>query len=129
MNSLLLFIDKYQKFDRENALRLLLSIEEIYFDNLAAARRDPFVNVIEGFYDYDGDNTIVTFQADSVGMGTIWFRGTGPAAVDLVFRIQQGYPEPLRVVDQAYNFDLLVSDYGSAAELSDAMDKASGVTA
>ena len=124
MNGIILYISDERDFDRDRVIQVLSSIDGIYFDNIEGAKRNPSIDTIEGVYDYRGDSTIFTFKANSADTGDIWFRGSGPAAVDLAFRIQQGYPEPIHVIDQAYNFDLVISDFDSADDLSDAMDKA-----
>lgn len=108
---------------------VLLSIEGIYDHNLESARHDPSNKLIEGEYDYYEYSTMITFKADLEDSGAIWFQDSGPAAIDLAFRIQQGYPEPLRVVHEDYLFDLVISDFDSAADLSDAMDKTANAAA
>ena len=122
MNGMLLFISEERDFDRDRMIEILWSIDGIYFDNLESAKRDPSINIIRGCYDYRGYTDEFTFMSDS---SNFWFRDSGPPAVDLAFRIQQRYPEPIRVIDEGYLFDLVISDFDSADDLSDAMDKAS----
>ena len=122
MNGMLLFISEERDFDRDRMIEILLSIDGIYFDNLESAKRDSSIDVIRGWYDYRGYSNDFTFRSHS---SSFWFRGSGPPAVDLAFRIQQGYPEPIRLIDEGYIFDLVISDFDSADDLSDAMDKAS----
>ena len=133
MNGLLLYISEewdfdrdcviqMRDFDRDRMIQILSSIDGIYFDNLESAKRDPSIDEIRGCYDYRGYSDDFTFMSAS---SNFWFRGSGPAAVDLAFRIQQGYPEPIRLIDEGYIFDLVISDFDSADDLSDAMDKAS----
>ena len=121
MNGIILYISDERDFDRDRVIQILLSIDGIYDDNVEGAKRDSSIDMIEGEYDYRGDSTIFMFKTDT---GDISFRGSGPAAIDLAFRIQQRYPEPIHVIDQAYNFDLVISDFDSADDLSDVMDKA-----
>lgn len=133
MNGLLLYISEewdfdrdcviqMRDFDRDRMIQILSSIDGIYFDNLESAKRDPSIDVIRGSYEYRGYSNDFTFMSDS---SNFWIRGSGPPAVDLAFRIQQGYPEPIHIIDEGYIFDLVISDFDSADDLSDAMDKAS----
>ena len=122
MNGMLLYISEERDFDRDRMIQILSSIDGIYFDNLESAKRDPSINMIEGSYEYRGYSNDFTFMSAS---SNFWIRGSGPPAVDLAFRIQQGYPEPIRLIDEGYIFDLVISDFDSADDLSDAMDKAS----
>lgn len=116
MMSMFLIVGDGQKFDREDVIRLLSSIEGTY--NIYVPSKAQRASLVAE-YEYGEELITVNLSEDFEG---IVMTRMGDASIDLAFRIQQGYPKPLRAFDEGYNFDLLVSDYGTLAEFIDAID-------
>jgi len=74
--------------------------------------------VFEGEFHAAGDEVIVRLM-DS--LNAIDISDAGLAGVEFVFAFQKLMPDQLRVIDQAYNFDVLVSEHSTIESLSEAM--------
>jgi hypothetical protein len=114
MNFFMLYTDEGKAFDRERVRQLFSSIGEI--SEIEESPDDGAC--LKGRYNHGDDSTIVELKDD---LESIALSGAGDAGVDLAFRIQEGYPEGLHIIDADYSFDLLVRDFGNAAGLREAV--------
>ena len=74
-------------------------------------------------YAADGDTVIVRLNNSS---RSVSISDPGPAAYDFAVRLQASFGEPLRMIDQCYNFDIQLKDYRTPAELDAGIDAAHG---
>ena len=73
-------------------------------------------------FDYDlGESFTAIRISDSE---SICIDGQGPASLDAAIKIQRAYPQPIRLIDEGYDFDLRLADYNSVAELNRAITEA-----
>lgn len=74
--------------------------------------------VFEAHYEYGGYATIARLKENKQ---TISVARINDASIQLAYLLQQGYPEPLRVIDLDYSFDLVMDTFASATEMSEVM--------
>lgn len=114
MNFFMLYIDEGKTFDRECVRHLFSVIGEI--TEIEESPDDGAC--LKGRYNHGGDTTIVELKND---LESIALSGVGDASIDLAFRIQEGYPEGLHIIDSDFSFDLLMSDFDNVTSLRDAV--------
>lgn len=110
MNNVLLFRDDGVLLDREAVRSALAGIEGTYNlreGNLAGS-------VLDCEFDFAGDSTIIRLSAD---LRRVSFSGGGDASLEAARQLQRCLGLPLRLVDTAYSFDLLLANTASLAEL------------
>ena len=73
---------------------------------------------LDAQYDFNDDSTIFDLGSD---LKAVAISGMGVASIRLCYMLQQLYPLSLHVIDEAYCFDLVVSDFRNAEELGAAM--------
>jgi hypothetical protein len=108
MSFFLLYPDDGRKFD-ESAVDKSLR-------NLNGARPlQPYHDCLSRYeYQAAGDVTTIEFKKD---LETIVVDGTGKASLCAALHIQSAYPEDIRMIDEAYSFNLLLRGIGSLEEL------------
>lgn len=114
MNFFMLYIDEGKVFDRERVLQLFSSIGEI--TEIEESPDDGAC--LKGRYNHGSDSTIVELKDD---LESIALSGAGDAGVAVAFRIQEGYPEGLHIIDSDYSFDLFVNDFDNVTALRSAV--------
>lgn len=117
MASLLLFRDDEGIIDENRFLAALAAmggISSIEKNKMHGAS-------VHCHYSADEDTVIVELKT---GSRAIAISDLGPAACDFAIRFQAGFKEPLRIIDQGYNFDLQLKNYTTPAELDAGIDKA-----
>ena len=114
MNFFMLYIDEGKAFDHERVRQLFSSIGEI--TEIEESPDDGAC--LKGRYNHGSDSTIVELKGD---LESIALSGAGDAGIDLAFRIQEGYPESLHIIDSDYSFDLLVKDFDNVNGLRSAV--------
>jgi hypothetical protein len=114
-SSLILYLGEGQRFDLP-----IVSDAIVEFGGMRCAR--PEGDTTQEF-DYDvGDSfTAIRFLRDGE---SIAIDGEGPAALDAAIKIQRAYPQPIKLIDQGYSFELQLTDYHSAHELDCAITDA-----
>jgi hypothetical protein len=78
-------------------------------------------SAIEAVYVNGDEHSIVRLSG---GLTSITLSGESAAAQRAALLLQKHLPEPLRITDSDYSFDLNLSKYRSAEELQLAIDKA-----
>jgi hypothetical protein len=71
-------------------------------------------------YEFGDDSTTVRVDDDP---SSVVIDGGAPASFDIAWRMQQNYPEPIRLIDGQYSFDLLLNGFDSTAALTEAVEK------
>jgi hypothetical protein len=117
MPFLLLYVGEGRKFDQEaitNSLRALKGARPL----------NPCDDCLST-YDYKrGDDfTTIRFKKDQE---TIVIDGSGEASLYAALHIQAGYPEDIRLVDEGYNFDLVLHGVASLHQLERQIKDAGG---
>ncbi len=116
MHSLLLFDVNERKMSTEALLQVFQSVA-----GFQRIRFDTPIGTPIGADFVDGDD-FTTVDLDSA-RETISIRGTSGAALKAAWLIQSNLDVPLRMVDTDYSFDLVLQDFHSCAELSNAIDE------
>jgi hypothetical protein len=80
----------------------------------AVKRSKQYGALVECHYATGGDTVIVHLDDSS---STVGISDLGPAACDYAIRLQASFDEPLRIIDECYNFDLQLKDYRTPADL------------
>jgi|GEM_PF-6707350 len=113
MPQLLLFRNDEQDFDQKAVEKAFarIGVLELVDVSLAGA-------IFAGDFTAEGDEVIVELKDD---LQSIAVSDSGPAGVRFVFELQKVMPEPLRLIDQSYNFDTLVSEHSTMDSLMQAM--------
>lgn len=114
MNFFMLYINEGKAFDRERLRKLFLSIGRI--TEIEETPDDGAC--LKGRYNHGSDSTIVELKDD---LQSIALSGAGEAGIDLAFKIQEGYPEDIYIIDADYSFDLLVKDFHDVIGLRSAI--------
>jgi hypothetical protein len=114
MSLLIIYISEMEKFDADLVHRFLNTCPGVY--NI---KENPDERArLMAQYDFGRDSTIFDLGTD---LKAIAISGTGIASLQLCCMFQAAYPKPLHVMDEAYCFDLVISDFGNATELGEAM--------
>jgi hypothetical protein len=101
--------DEVSGFELGAVHQLLQSIPGVY-----SLRQGDFVgSVLQGFFDFGGDTTIVELSEDTQ---RISLTGTGNAALQLALEIQGRSKRPLRAFDTSYTFDVPLDSVDSLAQ-------------
>ncbi len=69
-------------------------------------------------FEFDGDAAQFELHEN---LKSVVIRRTGLAWLQLCWLFQKFYPKPLHIIDQAYSFELMISDFRSPDELRKAM--------
>jgi hypothetical protein len=113
-NPFLIYISETDKFDQALVHEFLTSCPGIH-----GLRERPDESALYiAHFDFGGDTSLFKLKED---LETIVIRRTGISGVQLCYLLQAFYPKPLHVIDEAYSFDLTISDFGNANELGEAM--------
>ena len=117
MPFMLLYLDigSRKRFDPEKIGRTLI-------DAGAVECRAPGEDCVAVF-DYELAPDITTIRIPS-GLATVDLDGTGPASLDIAWRIQKDYAEPIHLIDEQYTFDFVIRDFDSLESLTQAANKA-----
>jgi hypothetical protein len=78
-------------------------------------------SLISGHFIYQSDAVIVELKPD---LQTVAVSDSSPAGIEFAWRLQCASEAPLRMVDESYCFDGVLSDFASAADLSSAVREA-----
>jgi hypothetical protein len=117
MPFLLLYIGEGMRFDQEKIAKALRELS-------GAMPLDPCEGCLSTYhYEQDDDFTTIEFKADQE---TIVIDGTGDASLTAALHIQFGYPEDIHLIDEGYNFDLVLRGVPSVQELKRQIREAGG---
>ena len=111
MNHLILVRDDYSSFEPSDVQQIF---ETIPGSQMLAETAD-IGSGIGCKFNWNGDKTIARLAGDSKA---ITIHGTGKASQQMALEIQRRYPQPLRVTDLDYGFDLFVGEIGSVEEFT-----------
>ena len=113
-NPFLIYISEADRFDPVLIREFLTSCHGVH-----GLRERPDESALYiAHFDFAGDASFFELKAD---LETVVIRRTGVAGICLCYLFQASYPKPLHVIDEAYDFDLLISDFSSADELGKAI--------
>lgn len=110
MNNVLLFHDEGLLLDPAAVRDALVSIDGVY--NLQDGGREG--SVLDCEFDFEGDSTIIRLSAD---LKRVSLSGGGDASLEAALQLQRLLGLPLRAVDVAYSFDVLLAGVESLREL------------
>lgn len=114
MSKLLIFIGEDVGFDVERTRHMISEIPGVNSE-----RFGKFIGAVyECEYTFDHEATIVRISDSEE---TITIEGLGLASINFALELQARFPEPLRMIDMDYSFDLRISGYKSASQLRDAI--------
>lgn len=118
MNSLLIFpvnendYDQPELFDKEKVVEDLSSIEGVY-----DLRQEGLVgSVCVCCYDFNGYSAIVRLSGD---LKTISLKPENDASLQMALELQRHETRPLRVVNDGYDFDLILKDLKSLEDFQE----------
>jgi hypothetical protein len=114
MSFLLVYIGETENFDPELVRSFLHTCSRVSEIKEHCDERSLYT----AHFDYADDSTIFDLHSN---LETVSISGTGFASIQLCHLFQASYPKPLHVIDEGYNFDLVIRDFGSARELEEAM--------
>jgi hypothetical protein len=114
MRRLLIYISETEKFDAELVRRFLNCTPGVH----GVRERPDDIALLMANYDFAGDITLFELKED---LETVAIGGTGIASLQMCCMFQAAYPKPLHVIDEAYCFDLVMSDFDDASALGEAM--------
>jgi hypothetical protein len=106
MNFLLVFHDDQSPFDPDD-------IRRVFEDIPGTSELTTEGSRLRCHFDFNQDTTTAHLAED---LDAISIHCTGDASLQMALEIQRRYPQPLRVTDLDYGFDLLLSEIGSVEE-------------
>jgi hypothetical protein len=75
-------------------------------------------SAIAGHFDFSNDTVLIELKSDLQAFAVSDF---GPASLEFAIRLQAHFKEPLRIVDEAYSFDLGLKSMSTADQLQKAI--------
>lgn len=113
MPALLLFRDDEQDLDKQAVEEAFLRIGVLAFADISLTG-----TLLAGVFAAEGDEVIVELKDD---LKSIAVSDSSPAGVKFAFDLQQALTDQLRLIDQAYNFDTLISEHSTIDSLDQAI--------
>jgi hypothetical protein len=104
-----MYLGEGRRFDRERVLSTLRNTPGV-----SRLSTDGDRSAVSCEFRYHDDFTIIRLASDQE---TVVIEGSGDASLQAAVMLQSGYPEPMRLVDEGYTFDLSLSGVGSLREL------------
>lgn len=113
MASLLIFRADQGAFVESEALDKLgsIGVRDLQRNSMPGA-------AIAGHFHCGGDAVLIELKSD---LQTFAASDLGPAGLEFAVRLQAQFNEPLRIVDEAYSFDLELQSFSTADQLQDAI--------
>jgi hypothetical protein len=110
MSKLLIYIGEHERFDLQETIAAITSIEGV-----TNARQGAFIGaVFDCNFSYRGRTTVVRL---SDSLKTVTAEGLGDESMEFAVRLQKALPTPMRVIDLDYSFDVALSDFSTGDEL------------
>jgi len=115
MAFLLIFRKDQKAFAEQESLEKLRSIGVRTMERNSVPGAAVF-----GHFDFDGDSVIVELKSD---LKTFVVSDLGPAGFEFAVQLQARFDEPLKIVDEAFSFDVELKSFRTATELKDFAEK------
>jgi hypothetical protein len=116
MSKLLLFIGENKKFDKDEVVQKITSV-----DGVENAKTGTFIGaVFECDYQYEGITTTVRLSDD---LETITVEGENNGSLNFVLKVKELLSQPVSIVDMDYSFHFELSTVNTLAELKQKMNE------
>jgi hypothetical protein len=95
------------------------ALDKLGFIGVRNLQRNSMLGAaIAGHFHWNGDEVLIELNSD---LQTFSVSDSSPAGFEFAVRLQTQFNDPLRIVDEAYSFDLELKSFSTADQLQDAI--------